>query len=78
MLQKPYYYVKGPLAHHDFEKVVIEPVPGSIYPDGAVQLLVDDCCWTVAIVPYSWRDLPLQAIVAKFWPEYSKDAAPYV
>lgn len=73
VLERPYYVHLTDLPGIDFNREII--APGSEYfPDGAVGIRVDDDFWSVAALPYSYLDTPLEEIVKNFWPEHAEAA----
>lgn len=64
------------LPFHDFNKDVVKPGDteypdenGDIaWPDGATTIRMDDDFWLCAVLPYEYKDLTIQEIVAILWP----------
>lgn len=53
----------------DFNREIAEPGKMADFPDGAVGIRVDDDFWLVASLPYEFRGLTIQQIVAVLWPD---------
>lgn len=65
-LKHPFWVESNP-PFSDFSKEIVEPGTNSTFPDGAVGIRVDDDFWIVAALPYDYRDVPLEHIVAEFF-----------
>lgn len=67
---------EGHLPSHDFNKDVVKPgdteyldEEGNIaWPDGATTIRMDSDFWLCAVLPYEYRDLTIQELVAILWP----------
>lgn len=70
------YFIEDKLAGLDFNREIVEPGVLDGFPEGALGIRVDDDFWTAAVLPLSYRDVPLKEIVEELWPEY-KDEAKY-
>lgn len=68
VLVHPYWAVADELPDDDFSKEIVEPGTNDTFPDGAVGIRVDDDFWAVAALPLSFRNVPLEEIVKRFWP----------
>ena len=61
-------YKIGPF--NDFNRDIIEPNTNEEIPEGAVLVRNDDDFWIIACLPYeTYKDKPIQSIVAEFWPD---------
>lgn len=78
-LKKPYWaavpdvyengYVGFPVGT-DFNRDIELPGTSDIFPNGVVGIRVDDDFWCVGALPYEeYKDVSIEDIVAKFWPE---------
>lgn len=56
---------------NDFNREIVPPGENETFPDGAVGIRIDDDFWVVAALPYSYREVSIEDIVAEFWPEVS-------
>lgn len=74
LLQKPYWAAEDNLPGTDFCREMCPPGSNENFPEGAVGIYVDDDFWSVAALPWSYKDTPLQDIVAELWPDYMPGA----
>lgn len=73
-LTEPYYCTPDGLPGFDFNREIVEPGTNERFPEGAIGIRVDGDFWTVAVLPYSYKDTPLRDIVAELWPQYLEQA----
>lgn len=69
-----YYTVVAPF--YDFNYEIIEPGAIKQFPNGATGIRVDDDFWTVGVLPYEFRTIPLIEVIGLFWPQHI-DTATY-
>lgn len=84
-IHKCYYFsdlskwnVSRNLPSHDFNREIVEPGIAKVFPEGALGIRVDDNFWSVAILPYKFKELSIQDIVSVLWsdvkdPEFNPD-----
>jgi hypothetical protein len=74
-LEAPYWIATDGLPGLDFNRCIIEPGTNEAHPNGAVGIYVDDDFCAVAALPLEkWRGVPIEDIVAEFWPHYLQEA----
>lgn len=57
---------------NDFNREIIPPGESDSFPDGAIGVRIDDDFWAVAALPYEkYIDVPIEDIVAEFWPNHT-------
>ena len=69
--EKPYGAVTfEELPFWDFNREIVPPGSSETFPNGAIGVRVDDDFWVVAALPYQeYLNVPIEAIVARLWPE---------
>tara|TARA_Y100001973_G_C5082462_1_gene273176 strand:+ start:448 stop:813 length:366 start_codon:yes stop_codon:yes gene_type:complete len=78
-LQEPYFasepetYEEGHTGFpfgNDFNREIAEPGEVERFPNGAVAIRIDCDFWLVGALPLEeYRNVPIEEIVAKFWPD---------
>jgi hypothetical protein len=78
-LQAPYFadepetYEEGRTGFpfgNDFNREIVEVGTNKDFPNGAVGIRIDCDFWIVGALPLEeYRDVPIEEIVAKFWPD---------
>lgn len=68
MAGQPWWY-HGTPGFNDFNRELCSPGVLDDLPDGGVGIRSDDDFWTEAILPWRFRDLPIETIVAVLWPD---------
>lgn len=65
--EKP-YWVGETVPTYDFNKEIFEPGIHPKFPDGVVGIRCDDDFWVVAALPYSYKEVPVEKIIAEIFP----------
>lgn len=71
---KGHWIAPQDLPFTDFNKEIYHPGTNKNYPDGVVGIRVDDNFWAVGAIPYEFKDISIQEIVATLWPHYVEEA----
>lgn len=58
---------------HTLNREIVEPKTNPSYLDGAVGLRFDDYFWSFAVLPYQFREIPLETLVSTLFPDMSLD-----
>lgn len=85
-IKPPYWVAKSDdLPALDFNREIVAPGLIDVFPEGAIGVRVDDDFWSVAALPFEkYRNVPIQDIVAEFWPdimtkaEFNPDSECYI
>ena len=74
-LPKYYALTTDIIGFDDFNRDIIEPNTNEEILEGAILVRNDDDFFIIACLPYeTYKDKPIQDIVAEFWPDVEKPA----
>lgn len=63
------FWFSKEIPFNDFNREIVHPGVMKKYPSGVLGIRTDGDFWSCAVLPYRFKDLPVERIVAILWPE---------